>query len=599
MKTAKIGNPAKRIFVALISCGALWCGLPTYVSAQSTASNSPSNPPPSLADDVNSLTKLLGDLSKDPAALTKSVNDLAKALAKVTAPPTPTDELDTALQGLTKQLITARCMTGDFSKVLDCNAKLLKELAVDVNANLTGKNVIPITTDQQQAIWDALDVLLSLQVKDESNADSDDAITKGIDYTNKKLAPNGNLDLSKLQDSSSVIKAIQTLLTKYITAASLTSLAKNKDVRGSATSIAATLLPLVDPPKADPRINVLGAWYGNIRTIRRAPLAWTFWSDVAADALSAADDAATAAKNAVTADQAAADAARAAQDAAEDAAKSLKGNEIASLNAPNEALVKAAKDKAKVAKDLAQAAKDKAKAAKDAADAALKRINEAKRRISADKSKIGRDRETGGIIALAEAAAAAAEKALSLAQEAAQAATDAAASVADKDAQAPDKIKLADQKLDAARTALDAPHKILDSAVAEASKTTQRIVERTAWLNGSEFCPATRAVRTRCQEQTQCFASNAPPANPPASGAGGTTGEVTGGSMCGYDPVVSTTDTSDKALVVRYECVSESADVWKDIGAAQNPQVKDPRQSRLAVLRQSVIGEIRCQGQSQ
>jgi hypothetical protein len=126
----------------------------------------------------------------------------------------------------------------------------------------------------------------------------------------------------------------------------------------------------------------------------------------------------------------------------------------------------------------------------------------------------------------------------------------------------------------------------------------------------SRYCSATRAVRALCERKGQCYGSA------DAASADGSTSEIDGAHLCGYDPAAFA-EPSRKGLVVRYDCLSAQDGAWltaalEDERIPDNPA--DRTQSRTAYepagvippgateqgsnevqLRSGVVAFIRCQ----
>jgi hypothetical protein len=108
----------------------------------------------------------------------------------------------------------------------------------------------------------------------------------------------------------------------------------------------------------------------------------------------------------------------------------------------------------------------------------------------------------------------------------------------------------------------------------------------------SRYCSATRAVRTRCQGQPHCYEPADAPAKDAASTAGGSTTEIDGFHMCGYEPAPFA-EPREKGLIVRYECISAHDQVWSE--AAVGDDASAEQGDNDAQIRNGAIGAIRCQ----
>jgi hypothetical protein len=358
-------------------------------------------------------------------------------------------------------------------------------------------------------------------------------------------------------------------------------------------STGATPAPTVAPaPKNDPRINVLGAWFGNIRLIRSGPLGTpdllntaTAENDAAnatQDTAKAAKDAAKAAKDAAKATQDAARATQYAANAATDTADPVDVNAAqVALDAAQDQ-VKTALDAAKAALDNAKAAQDKAKtqdrATQDAANAAQDAANAAQ-----DAAKATEDAANTTQYAIAITQYAASMTQIKTAQDAGNAA-------ADKAKGAMDKAKAAQA---VSKSATDKAKPVTENAAKEINAAEVKVAKEAWYRYSNEVCSATRAVRVRCQSKVLCLSGLKDASS--AATDGGSTADVTGPLMCGFDPVV--TDATEKALIVRYECLPASGTNWIDIGVDDPVLVNTETPPRIAILRNGTIGEVRCEGQ--
>jgi hypothetical protein len=129
----------------------------------------------------------------------------------------------------------------------------------------------------------------------------------------------------------------------------------------------------------------------------------------------------------------------------------------------------------------------------------------------------------------------------------------------------------------------------------------------------TRYCSATRAVRARCQGKAQCYEpADAAGAGANANAGDGSTAEIDGAHMCGYEPAPFA-DPGNKGLIVRYDCLSAEDGTWtaaalEDDRIPGNPSGKlDDKSpgkiplapiepgSNLALLRANTLALIRCQ----
>jgi hypothetical protein len=127
----------------------------------------------------------------------------------------------------------------------------------------------------------------------------------------------------------------------------------------------------------------------------------------------------------------------------------------------------------------------------------------------------------------------------------------------------------------------------------------------------ARYCSATRAVRARCQGKAQCY-EPADAAGASANAGDGSTAEIDGPHMCGYEPAPFA-DPSNKGLIVRYDCLSAQDGTWmtaaldddripgnasgklEDKSPGKIPLAPIEQGSNLALLRANTLALIRCQ----
>jgi hypothetical protein len=101
--------------------------------------------------------------------------------------------------------------------------------------------------------------------------------------------------------------------------------------------------------------------------------------------------------------------------------------------------------------------------------------------------------------------------------------------------------------------------------------------------DGLRFCAATAGVAAFCEGQQQCY--EPPPATASAVPANGTSTDINGTKLCGYEPAPYA-DPKTVGLIAHYECVAV-----QDV-----PRSQAPRTDRWIVLRTGAWGTMTCAG---
>jgi hypothetical protein len=93
--------------------------------------------------------------------------------------------------------------------------------------------------------------------------------------------------------------------------------------------------------------------------------------------------------------------------------------------------------------------------------------------------------------------------------------------------------------------------------------TILSVQPKSAWESKPRYCAATAAVQALCEGRSACFSAEAETDNSAAQSPTGSSADITGAKMCGYDPVPYAT-AETKALIVLYSCLSVSDEDWKE-----------------------------------
>jgi hypothetical protein len=161
------------------------------------------------------------------------------------------------------------------------------------------------------------------------------------------------------------------------------------------------------------------------------------------------------------------------------------------------------------------------------------------------------------------------------------------------------KLETASQQLDDILAVLPARKRInVVSAWFGHIPTIKQKTPADPYAYNDRFCSATRALRTRCQGKFACYQTAATQAGAGAvagnQAATTTTAELTGSSLCGFEPAPFA-DPMERGVVVYYECLAIGLGKWRAIGAGDPVRVSTTPLLK-AELRASAIEEIRCQG---
>jgi hypothetical protein len=116
------------------------------------------------------------------------------------------------------------------------------------------------------------------------------------------------------------------------------------------------------------------------------------------------------------------------------------------------------------------------------------------------------------------------------------------------------------------------------------------------WEYNARFCSATRAVRARCEGMATCYqsATGTQGGAAPAQGSTGSSSELGGTSLCGYEPAPFA-DPQNKGVIVKYECVALDPPTWTRLRGSEPARQTTNGKPLDAVLRTNTIEEIRCQ----
>ena len=258
------------LFVVMLCVGSLACPARILAQPAGTSALPATTLPLSLADQITALTKLLGTTTTDTKTLSDAIAKLTAALTAAATPPQAKDTtVPNSIDTVLAPLIKARCPVD--INFTNCNSDLLKTFATALKANLDQNNVTTLTAAQQAAIWSTLTPLLSLPAKDDTGALTNGVATSGIGLASTSIDPKTP---GSLHDPSSVVTSANTLIANLTGALQAPGAldavsqkqraALRQSTQTNATKMAQLLAAL---DVSDPRINVLGAWYGNLGLI--------------------------------------------------------------------------------------------------------------------------------------------------------------------------------------------------------------------------------------------------------------------------------------------------------------------------------------------
>lgn len=197
----------------------------------------------------------------DASALSKQIDDLGKALTNDAA---KDDAAQASLSALLAKVATTDC-SADASKKADCKLAQLTAFAGQTKTAFD-QYKIALTTKQQGDLVTSLQPWLSLPVPN-----TDAHLLSALDFASKQL---GLAKAGVFQPDAVVtsLGGVITSATPPIIAAKPAGLPKAK-VDAMAQTIQAAqknMDQLIAALSADKRINILGAWYGDLKSISRA-----------------------------------------------------------------------------------------------------------------------------------------------------------------------------------------------------------------------------------------------------------------------------------------------------------------------------------------